>query len=291
MIRSATVKDIPEIKKLWERCFDDPINYIDFLYDRVTVPERTLVWEDEDGTVAAIAMSIDCGFSFKEQSLQGVYIYGCATLPGRAWQGIQSKLISRLEHEAEKKGAQMSLIVPGNMMLYSFFRKLGYTSEFPYRDVVLRPGVLGDMGEPDSPVAYNTITSAEMFSIREQALYDTPHVRWEEEQMAFLIMDAITYGEIIASYDGEKGKSYVVYSMRNSHMYVKECLGTNEESVRTILSALIDEHNPRRVHMRLPASGGLLPFEGQKKKYGLAKLFRTGKTLTGFEPYMNLMLD
>ncbi len=290
MIRQATFKDIPEIKKIWERCFDDPINYIDFLYDRVTAPERTLVLE-ENGVIAAIAMSIDCSFSFKDQSLPGVYIYGCATLPGYGWQGLQNRLVSRLEQEAEARGAQISFIVPGNMMMYSFYRKHGYTSEFPYREVVLRPGVLGDMGQPDVPVSYNTITSSELYAIREQALYDIPHVKWEEKQMDFLILDAITYGEIIASYDGEKGRSYVVYSMRNSHMYVKECLGTSEESVRTILSALIDEQNPRRVHMRLPASSGLLPFEGQKKKYGLAKLFHGGKPLTGFDPYMNLMLD
>ena len=290
MIRTATVKDIPQIKKIWERAFDDPINYVDFLYDRITAPERTLVW-DEEGNVLAIAMSMDCVFSYKDQTLPGIYIFGCATLPGNPWQSIQTKLINRLEREGEKRGARMSLIVPGNTMLYSFCRELGYTSEFPYRKVSLRPGVLGDMGEPDAPVAYNTISSEDMFSIREEALFEIPHVRWEEEQMSFLIMDAITYGEIVASYDGEKGRSYVVYSMKKSHMHVRECLGTSEESVRTILSALIDEHNPRRVHLRLPASGGVLPFEGQKKKYGLAKLFGTGRNLTGFEPYMNLMLD
>ena len=290
MIRPATFKDIPQIKNVWERCFDDPINYVDFLYDRVSPPEKTLVWE-EDGEIRAMAAAIDCSFCFREQALKCVYIYGCATLPEYEWQSIQGKLISRIEEEAEARGAQMSLIIPGNMMLYSFYRKQGYTSEFPYRELVLRSGVLEDTGEPDTPVVDNRITNTEMYAIREEALYHIPHVRWSEKQIDFLTLDAITYGEHLASYSGEKGKSYVVYAMRKNHMYVRECLGTTDEAVRTILSVLIDQNNPRRVHMRLPLGGGLLPFEGHKKKYGLAKLFSTGKTLSDFEPYMNLMLD
>ena len=68
MIRSATVIDIPEIKKIWDQSFDDPLNYVDFLFDKVLEPNDTLVYE-EDGEVVSMAMSIYCSFRYHDESI------------------------------------------------------------------------------------------------------------------------------------------------------------------------------------------------------------------------------
>ena len=47
MIRKATYADIPQMRFLWEQCFDDPLNYVDFIYDNhIILPEQTYVIED-----------------------------------------------------------------------------------------------------------------------------------------------------------------------------------------------------------------------------------------------------
>lgn len=290
MIRAAMVQDIPQIKDIWEKAFDDSLDYVDFLYDSVTSPAKTLVVE-EHGEIISMAMSLDCEFVFRDQSLKCVYIFGCATRPGQEWETLQMRLISRLEQNAQEAGAQMSVIIPGNRMLYSFYKKHGYTSEFPIRELKLRPGTLNVVPELDSPIALNTATNESVSEIREQALFEIPHIRWNDDQMDFLMMDAISYGELVASYEGEHGRSYAFYTPKNKVMYVRECLGTSEESVKVLLAGLIDLCGPRRVILKMPIDGGLLPLEGKKRNYGLAKLFQGGKTLSDFAPYMNLMLE
>ena len=58
-----------------------------------------------------------------------------------------------------------------------------------------------------------------------------------------------------------------------------------------LLAGLVDEQNPRKVSMDLPLGGGILPFEGGSRAYGMSKSFKTAKKISSLEPYMNLMLD
>lgn len=290
MIRSATQLDIPQLKKIWDRCFDDPLNYVDFLYDCVTTPQNTLVW-DEEGKILSMAMSIDCMFSYKEEQLPCVYIYGCATLPEAEGKGIMTRLISYAEQLAAQRGVQMSVLVPGERFLYGFYRKRGYNSDFPLRTVTLRPGMMGDVPQAEEPLLYDRISPEELYAIRENALYEVPHIEWKADQITFIMRDALAYGEHVASYSGAAGKAYAIYGAENRSMFIKECLGTSELATKILLAALINEQDPRRVTLRGPVGAGVLPFEGVRQEYGMSKVFKTAKPLSDLAPFMNLMLD
>ena len=290
MIRAANQLDIPQLKKIWDRCFDDPLNYVDFLYDCVTTPSKTLVW-DENGKILSMAMSIDCMFSYKEEQLPCVYIYGCATLPEAEGQGIMTRLIASAERMAAERGVQMSVLVPGGRFLYSFYRKRGYNSDFPLRTVTLRPGMIGDVQAPDTPLLYDRIQTEELYAIRESALYDVPHIEWKPDQISFILRDAVAYGEHVVSYSGQAGKAYAIYGAENRALFIKECLGTSELAAKILLAALINEQDPRRVTLRGPVGAGVLPFEGTRQEYGMSKIFKTAKPLSDLAPFMNLMLD
>ena len=95
MIRYATVIDIPEIKKIWDQSFEDPLSYVDFLYDKVMTPSDTIVYE-EDGQIYSMAMSIYCSFRYHDDVIPCVYVYGCATLPDRSGRGIIESIIRYL---------------------------------------------------------------------------------------------------------------------------------------------------------------------------------------------------
>jgi len=290
MIRYATVMDIPEIKKIWDQSFDDPLNYVDFLYDKVLDPNDTLVYE-EDGQVCSIAMSIYCTFRYHDDAIPCVYIYGCATRPDREGKGFMTQLISRLEQNAVARGCEMAVLVPGNRSLFKYYANRGYNADFSLRRVVLRPGMLKAVPRPDSPIAYDHLFSDEFYEIREKALYEIPHIVWQAEQLDFMAADALAYQDHIVSYSGDAGKAYAVYSLKKKVMFIREILGTTSDSANMLLAALVDEQNPRKVTIDLPVGGGLLPLEGEPLVYGMSKSFKTAKTISSLEPYMNLMLD
>lgn len=292
MIRRATVGDIPQLKRIWETCYNDPLNYIEFLYEHITTPERTYVFEEEEGgLVTSMAVTIDCFFSFRETRLPSVYLFGCATLPDHEGQGYMTRLLSRMEADARSDGKQLVCLIPGGRFLSKFYQKKGYHSDFGIRLLRLRPGMLGDVPEPDIPIQYGKITSEEFYAIREAALYEIPHIEWDAHQLGLVQLDLAAYGEQMVSYDGASGKSYAIYGLRNHNMFIREVLGTNDESTRILLAELINQQNPRKVSMRMPIGAGLLPFEGTRTEYGMSKIFNTAKPLSDLAPFMNLMLD
>lgn len=290
MIRPATVIDIPEIKKIWDQSFDDPLNYVDFLYDKVMSPSDTLVFEEE-GEISSIAMSIYCSFRYHDEEIPCVYIYGCATRPDRGGRGLMTQLISVVEQNAIARGCQMSILVPGSKSLFKFYQKRGYSADFSLRRVALRPGMLKTIPRPESEIVYDLIVGSEMYDIRERALYEIPHIVWDADQLDFMAADALAYQDHIASYSGELGNAYAIYSIHKRVMFIREILGTTEESTTALLAGLVDRQNPKRVTIELPVGGGILPVEGEKAVYGMSKSFKTAKTISSLEPYMNLMLD
>ena len=290
MIRAATVLDIPEIKKIWDQSFDDPLSYVDFLFDKVMDPNDTLVYEDE-GEIVSMAMSIYCSFKHHDDSIPCVYIYGCATRPDKGGRGLMTELISCVESNALARDCQMAVLVPGNRSLFRFYGKRGYSSDFSLRRVQLRSGMLETVPRPEVPIMYDRIFSDDFYEIREKALYEIPHIEWRPEQLDFMTADALAYEDHIASYSGEAGKAYAVYSLKKRAMFIREILGTSEESATMLLAGLVDQQNPKKVSMDLPVGGGILPFEGRSMIYGMSKSFKTAKKLSSLEPYMNLMLD
>ena len=295
MIRNATNVDIPQLRKLWEACYDDPLNYVDFMYEHgIVSPRQTFVIEDQL-KIVSMASVIDCHFSFRENKVPCVYLFGCATLPEYENRGFAANLFSRIEQEAQNREVQMAVVIPGGKMFSEFYKKRGFHSDFGVRILKLRSGMIGNTPMPDTELIFNTqteISTDDMYVIREAALYEVPHIEWESEQLAKILLDAITYGESIAMYKGSVGASYAIYGMQNKSMYVREILGTNDESTRILLAGIVNQFDPKRVTMRLPIGAGLLPLEGVKKSdYGMSKLFSTTKPLSDLAPYMNLMFD
>ena len=291
MIRKATELDIQRIKYIWDRSFDDSLNYVDFLLDHhVVTPDRILVYEEEN-TVYSICMMIDTLFSYKEEQIPVVYLYGCATLAEAEHRGYMTKLIARAEQIAESEGKRMSFLVPGSRMLFGFYKKMGYNADLPKRILVLRAGMLDGTESSDVPLVYDMMTAEEMYAIRESYLYETPHIEWKPDQLDYHLADGIAYGEHIVSYVGKEGKAYIFYGIERRKMYIREIMGTTEKASMVLLAQLINDQNPKKVEIELPAVGGLFTYEGNVEKYGMSKTFGSAKPLSSLHPYMNLMLE
>ena len=290
MIRTATTYDIPTLKKIWDESFSDPINYVDFIFDRLAKPSDAIVYED-GGRVVSMLLMIDTKFVYSGQSVDAVYILGAATLTQYQNRGIMTYLLDHAESTARQAGAQLAILVPGEQYLYSFYKRRGYSSDFSVRLIKLKPGMLDSIPGLDEPVVIDRISPSFIHSVREEALRELPHVQWDVDRIKTAMEDSLVYGDHIAAYNGALGRAYAFYSIGKKKLFIKECLGSSETAQLALVKEIISENQSRSVQMTLPLRSAIFEHEGGVVPYGMAKPLQVKSYLRDMKPYMNLMFD
>lgn len=290
MIRLATEQDIVELKQLWDESFDDPMNYLDFIYSKAASPSDTLVYDMGD-TIASMMTLIPVNFVYGYKAVRTIYIYGAATNPRYQNKGVMTRMLSYAEDHARMLDCHLSVLVPGEPYLFDFYKSRGYSADFNCRIAALKPGMIPDEIEVDRPAGIDTITGEQAYRLRAAGLADTPHIEWSAEQMEFVLEDCRIYGEHVAHYRGMYGESYAVFHQEKRKMHIKECFGDSPDACYAVLKDIIQQNGPRTVRIQLPVDTELFPYAGSVVRYGMAKPLNVSTKIKDLQPYMNLMLD
>ena len=290
MIRQATPYDIKQLKELWDASFSDPMNYIDFVFDRIAETNDILVTE-LDGKVVAMLIMIPVKFVYKDDAVNTLYIFGAATEKKYQNRGIMSKMIADAELRAKKGDARLSILVPGEHYLFDYYKKRGYSSDFSLRCVSIRPGMLDNAVDLGDALEIDTLSPEDMHRIRGAALMNIPHISWSLRQLSFVMEDSKMYNDHIASYMGDIGNAYAFYGIRNKKLYVKELLGSTVEAQQAVLKSLIEKYSPKYAYVNLPELSRLFYGEGEVRPYGMCKSLNVKNSIRDLDAYMNLMLD
>ena len=290
MIRNATQEDINQIRKLWDRCFHDPLDYVDFIYDHIADVSGTLVLEEKRRIVAMLTV-IPTAFKFRDKSIKAAYFYGAATEKNFRKKGYMTMLLDYAEKRCREDKFALSVLVPGESVLFEYYANRGYSTDFYLRTVHIGIGMLDASLKLDSEIVYDKPDFKKIYRLREKALSDIPHIAWDQKQVATVVNDCILYGANTAYYGGGYGEAYAIYDVQRGRMFVKECFGTSEEAELLLLKEIIVTHNPRSVTVQLPVTSGLFKFEGELARYGMAKPLNIESGIRDMDPYMNLMLD
>jgi predicted acetyltransferase len=291
MIRHASEGDIIQLKSLWDQSFNDPLSYIDFIYNNVARPADTLVYDSGDNTLAAMMTLVPTNFVFQDKAVRTMYVYGAATDRRYQRQGIMTAMLRYAEEYAKNLEFLLSVLVPGERHLFDYYRGRGYGADFNCRVLNLKPGMISPDIIPENDCGFDTITAAQFYGIRHAALSATPHVEWNIKQLEFVFADLKIYGEHIAHYQGRYGESYAVYGVQKKKMHIKECMGSSDEAVMAVIKDVIQQNDPKAVTLQLPMSSKLFGRAGKVMRYGMAKPLQVHTSIKDMEPYMNLMLD
>ncbi len=291
MIRCATQEDINRIKRLWDESFSDPLSYVDFIYDKVAKISDTLVIE-ENGEICSMLTVIPTGFRFRDKTIKAAYIYGAATAPSHRKRGYMVKLLDYAEHCCREDGFALCVLVPGEKYLFDFYKNRGYAADFNCRMVKLEAGMLERTEKCDVPPVYGKPDMKKLYALREKALYDIPHITWDERQLEFMLEDCAVYGETVGYYEGARGRSYAIFGEdKKKRMFIRECCGTSEEAEMLLIKNIVLSNNPKAVTLQLPIQKKLFRYDGETARYGMAKALYASSTISDMDPYMNLMLD
>ncbi|MCL1830141.1 MAG: GNAT family N-acetyltransferase [Oscillospiraceae bacterium] len=290
MIRTATAYDILALKKIWDSCFSDPINYIDFVFDRLAKPEQAVVCE-ENGEIVSMLLMIDTEFVFGDETAKAVYILGAATAKQHQNRGYMTYLLDYAENLARSQGVQLAILVPGEQYLYSYYKKRGYNADFNVRRLKIKRAMLESVRTLDSSIIIDRISPSVIADIREHALSKQPHVRWNTEKIKILMEDSFIYGDHVALYQGEQGRAYAFFRLENRKIFIKESLGSEDDMVLALVRALMSQYRAKGVLMTLPTRSELFAHEGEVIPYGMSKPLHVKTYIADLNPYMNLMFD
>lgn len=290
MVRLGTPYDIKALKSLWDESFDDTVNYIDFIFDKVSLPSDAMIY-DVAGEVAAMLLMIPTRFIYRSEIVNTLYILGACTKKKYRGKGLMTELLEQAEERARSSGAALSILVPGEKYLFDYYKKRGYSADFRVRNVQLKRGAFSAVAPGDGTVVIDKVSPIDIFEIRSAALADLPHVSWSKRQMPFVLEDTLIYGGHAAVYDGSLGKAYAFFGNDRKKLFIKECLGSSVEAQMALMKAIAEKHDPRQIQVNVPIYSPLFPQMGQVVPYGMAKPLNAGGSFRDLDPYMNMMLD
>ena len=120
-------KDKWSISDLWQDSFNDSPEYIEFFFNRVYKSENTLVIKRNDFIVSMLQM-IPYKAKLAYEILPVAYVYGACTHPFERGQGLMKELICFAKSEMYRRGFAYAIVIPANLSLFDYYRKLGFTS-------------------------------------------------------------------------------------------------------------------------------------------------------------------
>ena len=158
MIRYITPNTRHQILEMWRVCFGDSQPYYDIYFRERYKDENTLAYFVGDKVVASLQL-LRYSFTYCGTEIPVDYISGACTLPEARKKGYMGALLKRTFHEIAKGNTPLSLLVPEESWLLSFYYKYGYAQTFDagadlpsLKDLIKRHS-------NDLPEAYNEFDS------------------------------------------------------------------------------------------------------------------------------------
>ncbi len=120
----AKESDIPYLKKIWEICFDDTTDYIDFFFDNKFHNCKSIVMRDGEKAIGAMYLMPVSACEYGDIK-KGFYGYAIGILPKYRGQGIYARL-DKLIYEYITKHSLFYILCPANQKLCEYYKSLGF---------------------------------------------------------------------------------------------------------------------------------------------------------------------
>lgn len=139
MITHPQTNDISDIKNIWQLCFGDSKEDIDFYFDTCFSFDECYVYKKGDKVVAALQM-IPCDIVDGDKRYKAKYIYAVSTHPSYQSRGIMTELINGSLENERKLGTDAVVCIPASQSLFGFYSRFGFengiysSKEIIYKD-------------------------------------------------------------------------------------------------------------------------------------------------------------
>lgn len=129
MISFANADSTPLVKSMWKECFNDTEEFVDLYFNEKYEEQNTLIYWVDNKAVASLQM-LSYKIRFYDQILPIYYLAGLCTLPDYRNQGIMGKLIYKSFDVMRERKIPLSILIPAEEWLYSYYNKFGFEETF-----------------------------------------------------------------------------------------------------------------------------------------------------------------
>ena len=169
-----------EIHKIWETCFGDEAELVDFYLDK-RMTEDNMLLICQDGHAVSMASFLDINVRDGEEWKPAKYVYAVATLPEYRGRGYAGKILKK----AEEIFNMPLVLVPAEKELVGYYRKVGFTEAYPSERLLEKQDVPELFAAELNSYSVEEITAAEYKRIREQKLMRDGFIAWDEAAIRF----------------------------------------------------------------------------------------------------------
>lgn len=237
MIRVASHKDIPELKRLFTICFGDTDEFLNLFfteYFKTTTGMVTI----RDGRIAAMLFLCPASMKVNGGRQPVYYVYACGTLPEYRRQGLMDQLLQVACAYSKQQGAWGLILVPASDELVCYYGKLGFEPFSCYEEQRMTPLAFD---EELLLLEACELSAQQIATIRNKQFNAEFQVRWNRKHVAFSIALLQQQGGGSLGIRWKNGRTdYVLYEKGRGVLSVKET--TAEESVYALLTPFLCRH-------------------------------------------------
>lgn len=217
LYRKAQPRDIPPLKALWLRCFQEKEAAAELFFAESPLFAHGYLAERGGEPVAAVYL-LDCRLC----GAPAHYLCGAATLPEYRGQGVMTALIGTALRDAAGRGDRYSVLLPAGGGLYAFYARMGY---LPLGAVCRKDFACGE------DVAAHGVPENMEWEKLQAACHRDSFLLWNENEIAFAGryyacygVQTIQNGSVCALYEQSGDRAEVFYAAYTSLAELKRQL-------------------------------------------------------------------
>ena len=274
VLMADPIRDREAIETMWEQCFGDSKEFIDF-YMENRMTELNMLVIQRQGRPVSMATFLPADIQTPIGNLEGYYVYAVATLPEYQGQGLSTRILEFAQQHWQKP----LLLSPAESSLRIFYAKRGFQPVYVPKFYALQPAATQD------EVELKPATAKEYKHIRDEHWQGPGYVAWLEEDIAYAMKHAaFQQGESLL-FTNQQGQQLVMYTIDGNTMRIVETtLGLGQlpgllPALRQRFQEKYPDHEPIiNYEYKLPDGMVWLP-----EQFKTTRLKRRG--------YLNLVLD
>jgi len=234
-IRLVKDSDLDQVKKLWQYCFNDTPEFVEWFFANRFSPNNTLVLYEGNKVESALQL-LPYKINLRDREMCTSYLVGVSTWPEARGRGYVTKLLKKATELMRERQQWVSVLLP---FQYSFYRKYGWEVCYEfllYQDCADWSPMQGSNHATIKPIDLE----ADLYLLGKSYSYFTRYYNGsmsrDKDDWARLWMDHVLdggVGYILTEESGELG--YVLFSIAGQNLHIRELIFTGYRAKRELL--------------------------------------------------------
>ena len=238
-IRYARSNEIDDIKEIWNYCFDDSEQFVDYYFKDKYSRLNTIVVDEGEEIVSSLQLN-QYKLILNNNEYDISYVVGVSTFPQVRGKGYMRHIMKFTLRELYEKGQLVSILMPIDYRLY---RQYGYEHCYDQLEYNLNIEDLKKFKIKGNIHKVNKDHFSNLVNINNEFLYGlNGNIKRDEEYYKNLFKEVKSENGHIYIHEDDGYKGYIIYFINGNKMFVRELFYKDIDSLKSMLK-FIYNHN------------------------------------------------